>query len=194
VTRLRQQGLILKLFSYRNCDAKQGQALAAKARQAATVSAKPIYIFRELLQYLAEQRIVAPGYTLMQDTIGQALTYEQERLITILFHYLSASDVETLTRLLDDSPGLYEITLLPMGFARSREKPSKRVWKQCSGHTHKLVRLGAVPLVSNTKASEAAYNRFSAVYQRFMPLPPVPPLSGYLVPIPSPSDRQPATL
>ena len=42
VTRLRQQGLILKLFSYRSCDAEQRQALAAKARQAATVSAKPI--------------------------------------------------------------------------------------------------------------------------------------------------------
>ncbi len=39
VTRLRQQGLILNLFSYRSCDAEQRQALAAKARQVATVSA-----------------------------------------------------------------------------------------------------------------------------------------------------------
>ena len=42
VTRLRQQGLILALFNYRLCDVAQRQALAAKARQAATVSAKPI--------------------------------------------------------------------------------------------------------------------------------------------------------
>src|SRR6266487_4233108 len=82
VTRFRQQGLILKLFSYRSCDAEQRQALAVKARQAATVSAKPIYIFRALMHYMAEQRIVAPGYTLMQDTVGQAFTYEQERLTT----------------------------------------------------------------------------------------------------------------
>ena len=125
VTRLRQQGLILKLFSYRSCDAEHRQALAAKARQAATVSAKPIYIFRELLHYLAEQRIVAPGYTLMQDTIGQALTHEQERLTTILSHSLSASDIEKLHRLVDDAPGLYEITQLkrePKDFSASEIK------------------------------------------------------------------------
>ena len=110
VTRLRQQGLILNLFSYHSCDAEQRQALAEKARQAATVSAKPIYIFRELMHYMAEQRIVAPGYTLMQGTVGQALTHEQERLTTILSRYLSPSDVENLNRLLEDSPGLYEIT------------------------------------------------------------------------------------
>jgi uncharacterized protein DUF4158 len=46
VTRLRQQSLILGLFRYRTCDAEQRQALAAKARQAAMVSAKPIYIFQ----------------------------------------------------------------------------------------------------------------------------------------------------
>ena len=44
VTRLRQQGLILGLFRYRICDAEQCEALSAKARQAAIVSAKPIYI------------------------------------------------------------------------------------------------------------------------------------------------------
>jgi hypothetical protein len=46
----------------------------------------------------------------MQDTVGQALTHEQERLTTILSQYLSASDVANLNRLLEDSPGLYEIT------------------------------------------------------------------------------------
>ena len=58
------------------------------------VSAKPMYIFRELMHYLAEHRIVLPGYTLLQDTVGQALTHEQERLTTILSHYLSPADVE----------------------------------------------------------------------------------------------------
>ncbi len=77
------------------------------------------------MHYLAEQRIVAPGYTLMQDTIGQALTHEQERLTTILSHSLSSSDVEKLQRLVDDSPGLYEITQLkrePRDFSASEIK------------------------------------------------------------------------
>jgi TnpA family transposase len=122
VTRLRQQSLILELFRYRTCDAEQRQALAAKARQAAMVSARPIYIFRELMHFLAEQRIVAPGYSFMQDTVGQALTHEQNRLSSILSQYLSTSDVAHLHRLVEDSPGLYEITQLkrePRDFSAS---------------------------------------------------------------------------
>jgi len=125
VTRLRQQGIILGLCNYRSCDAEQRQALAAKARQAAMVSAKPIYVFRELMHYMTEQRVVVPGYTLMQDTVGQALTHEQERLSTIASHYLSPSDVENLHHLLEDSPGLYEITQLkrePRDFSASEIK------------------------------------------------------------------------
>ncbi|HSX79507.1 MAG TPA: DUF4158 domain-containing protein [Candidatus Saccharimonadia bacterium] len=110
VTRLRQQRLILGLFRYRTCDAEQRQALAAQARQAAMVSAKPISIFRALMHCLAAQRIVAPGYSFMHDTVGQALTHEQERLTTIVSQYLSAADVENFNRLVEDVPGLYEMT------------------------------------------------------------------------------------
>jgi len=56
-TRLKQHHLILALCNYRSCDAPARQHLAAKARHAATVSAKPVYIFRELLHYLDRIRI-----------------------------------------------------------------------------------------------------------------------------------------
>ena len=61
---------------------------------------------------LEDQRLVMPGYSSMQDIIGQALTHEQERLATILSRYLSGSDKEHLKQLLEDSPGLYELTQL----------------------------------------------------------------------------------
>jgi TnpA family transposase len=112
VTRLKQQRLILELLNYQACDAEHRQALSEKAHQAAKVSSKPIYVFRELMHYLEDQRLVMPGYTSMQDIIGQALTYEQDRLGTILSQYLSGSDQENLQQLLGDSPGLYEITQL----------------------------------------------------------------------------------
>ena len=66
VTRLRQQGVILDLFPYRTCDVEQRQAWAQKAQQAARISAKPVFVFRELLHYLKEQRIVATGYVTVQ--------------------------------------------------------------------------------------------------------------------------------
>jgi len=51
--RLRQQQGILALCNYRPCD--------TKARHAAMVSGKPVSIVGELLHYLEEHRIVAPG-------------------------------------------------------------------------------------------------------------------------------------
>ena len=122
VTRLKQQGFILDLFNYRTCDTAQRQALSEKASQAAKVSSKPIYVFRELMHYLDDQRVIMPGYSFMQNTIGQALTHEQERLTTILSHYLSGADKERLTQLLEDSSGLYTMTQLkrePKDFSAS---------------------------------------------------------------------------
>ncbi len=112
VTRLRQRQLILDLFNYRTCDAKERQKLAEKARFAARVCSKPIYVFRELMNTLTEQRIVVPGYSSMQTIVGNALTYEQNRLIAIVGDQLDDTDKTALETLLDDSPGLYEITLL----------------------------------------------------------------------------------
>ena len=125
VTRLKQQKLILELFNYQICDAEHRQALSEKACRAAKVSSQPIYVFRDLMHYLEDQRLVMPGYTSMQDLIGQALSQEQERLATILSQYLSSSDKENLNQLLEDSPGLYEITQLkrePKDFSVSEIK------------------------------------------------------------------------
>ena len=111
-TRLKQQQRILALSHYRGCHAEERQQLACRARQAATICAKPIYIFRALMQYLAEQCLVTPGYSLMQDTIGRALTYEQQRLIAFLRTTLDPADSARLTQLLEDTPGLYALTQL----------------------------------------------------------------------------------
>jgi TnpA family transposase len=112
VTRLKQRRLILDLCQYRLCGTRERQQLGRKAQQAARVSSKPIYILRELLQYLAEHRIVLPGYSLLQETVGQALMQEQERLIAVVKTQLNEAERTALNRLLVDVPGLYEITLL----------------------------------------------------------------------------------
>ena len=124
-TRLRQQRLILELFNYRNCNDEEREKLNTKAQQSAVVSGKPIYIFRELKHYLEEHRIVAPPYSFMQDAVGAVITLEQNRLGKIVRDELQPSAVEALNRLLDDSEGLYEITLLkrePKDFSASEIK------------------------------------------------------------------------
>jgi hypothetical protein len=112
VTKLKQQHLLLELFNYQSCDAEKRRQIEKKARKAATFCNKPIYIFREIMNYLSEQRIIVPGYSFMQETVGKTITYEQNRLVTMLQNHLSPSTIKALKRLLEDSSGLYEITLL----------------------------------------------------------------------------------
>jgi len=112
VTRLKQQRIILALCHYRHCDATARQHLATKAQQTARVCAKPVYVFRELWHYLTTQRLVAPGYAVLQEMIGQALTAEQQRLHTVVRTHLQPSDIAAFQRLLEDVPGLYALTQL----------------------------------------------------------------------------------
>jgi TnpA family transposase len=111
-TRLKQQRLILELHRYRLCGKEERQELEYKAQQSAKVYSKPIYVFRELINYLTDQKIVIPGYTLMQDIISQALTAEHNRLTKIVSDRLQASEIAAFDKLLEESPGLYKITQL----------------------------------------------------------------------------------
>ena len=66
VTRLKQQSLILELLQYRVCGEEERRQMRMKAQQLAQISSRPIYVFRELMAYLNRQRLIAPGYTVMQ--------------------------------------------------------------------------------------------------------------------------------
>lgn len=112
VTRLKHQRIILDLCDYRSCGEVERQALISKAQQAIRVCGKPIYIFRELVHYLEEQRLVSPRYSFMQDVVSQTIVHEQKRLKTLVKCHLTEADVVALSHLLEDTPGLYEITQL----------------------------------------------------------------------------------
>ena len=111
-TRLKQQRLILELHRYRLCGKEERQDLEQKAQQSAKVYSKPIYVFRELINYLTDQQIVIPGYSLMQDIVSRTLAAEHNRLTKIIYDRLQTSETEAFEKLLEDSPGLYEITQL----------------------------------------------------------------------------------
>ena len=100
VTRLKQQRVILALCHSRHCDVAARHQLAVKAQQAARVCAKPVYVFRELWHSLTTQRLVAPGYTVLQELIGKALTAEQQRLVTVVRAHLEPADIGAFQRLL----------------------------------------------------------------------------------------------
>lgn len=55
-----------------------------KAQRVAMLSTQPIYILRETLQYLTNQRLIAPGYTYLQDMVSRVVTGERRRITGLL--------------------------------------------------------------------------------------------------------------
>src|SRR5699024_12247607 len=70
--------------------------------------------------------IVVPGYSFIQETESQAITFEQNRLTVIMQSHLKQPDIQTLKALLEDAQGLYEITLLKSEPKDFRLKEIKR--------------------------------------------------------------------
>jgi TnpA family transposase len=111
-TRLEQQQVILKLFDYRPCDAAARAELEQKAQRVAMLSAQPLFILREVLQHLTHRRIVAPGYTYLQDMVGRTVSGERQRITHLLGRALTPEVERQLEALLEADEGMYRISLL----------------------------------------------------------------------------------
>ncbi len=107
-TRLEQQRLILKLFGYRPCDAPAKAELEQKAQRVAQLSTQPIFILREVLHYLTHQRVLAPGYTYLQDLVGRTV----RRITQLLKDALTPPVEQQLEALLVADEGMYRISVL----------------------------------------------------------------------------------
>jgi hypothetical protein len=75
-------------------------------------STQPIYILREVLQYLANRHIVAPGYTFLQDLVGRVVTRERQRITHLLGRAITPEVAKHLQALLESDEGLYQLTIL----------------------------------------------------------------------------------
>lgn len=103
---------IAGIYNYQFCGHREREMIEQTAKHSARISSKPIYIFREIINFSQIHRIILPGYSFLQDTISKALILEEERLQTLLKNKLSSADAIELDNLLSDSTGLYEITNL----------------------------------------------------------------------------------
>jgi hypothetical protein len=111
-TRIAQQQTILQLFNYRLCDRDAKVELESKARRVAMLSIQPVYIFRELIQHLAGERVVAPSYRFLQEMIGRVVTGERTRITKLLTKAITPTIENQLKTLLEAEEGVYGISLL----------------------------------------------------------------------------------
>ena len=77
-TRQMHVSWVLELFGYRQVDDRSRLDLEARALEAARISSRPVYVLRDLVDYLRQQRIVLPGYTYLQDVVRRALAFERD--------------------------------------------------------------------------------------------------------------------
>ena len=111
-TRLEQQATILRLFGYQLCDRTIKSQLESKAERLAMISTRPIYILRELLQHLANQRWVAPGYTFLQDLVSRVVVKERNRLTQHLKAAMTPEVKHQLDKVLQADDNVYRISAL----------------------------------------------------------------------------------
>ena len=107
-----QQRLILQLFHYRTCGQSEKEALAAKARRTAMLSTQPAFILRELLQHMEGERLVAPGYSTLQDIVGQAVIFERRGITGLLDRAITPEITEALDSLLTAGEFIYRISAI----------------------------------------------------------------------------------
>ena len=106
--RLKQQRVILKLMNYQTANGKVRKQLFDRACQLSVISASPVFIFRDLINWTNQKRIVLPGYSIIQRfIIGKALTLERKRLERILAKYLSKEHAAQMDYLINEKIGHY---------------------------------------------------------------------------------------
>lgn len=103
---------ILELFEYRQCDAQTKHELEQKALRIAMLSTQPIYILRETIQHMTNQRIVMPTYTFLQDMIGRVVTREINRITLLLEGALTPAIAKNLSTLLQADEQVYRVSAL----------------------------------------------------------------------------------
>lgn len=102
-TLLKHRRRIAELYNYQFCGGKERENIERIARNAAQISVKPIFIFREILAFLETNKIILPGYSFLQDAVSKALNYESERLQTLLQNELKEIEIKQHGRTFDRS-------------------------------------------------------------------------------------------
>jgi Domain of unknown function (DUF4158) len=86
--------------------------LATKADQVVRISAKRIFVFQALVQYLETHRVVAPGYSFLQDVVSRALGKKRGRLTSLLDGRLDEATRKMLDKLYLERDTGYAVTPL----------------------------------------------------------------------------------
>jgi hypothetical protein len=168
-TRYKQQKVILSLLHFELCDEACRQRLSDTASDAAAISGKPIYVFRQIMQFLTKHKRVFPAYTSLQDVVGKALNNEQRRMTKVIQENLTLDEVNSLNGLLGAESGIHTITQLkrdPRDFTLTEIKQEIRRGSEMKGSYELAQRILPLLKISNESVKYyASLMEYYSVYR-----------------------------
>lgn len=121
--KLFQQKIIADIFGYRMFKAPERKLFAERAAYLAKIHSNPAYIFNELKNYLDNEKIILPVYSLFQDVIGKAISDEIKRCGEYIIKKMNKSLTEKMEDFLSaEDNSLYSLTLIkkePVNFTNT---------------------------------------------------------------------------
>jgi hypothetical protein len=111
-TRKQQLAWILEHFGFQSMSSAIRRDLENRAVRTVRISGRPLYIMRDIVDFLRRERAVLPGYTTLQDIVRRALTIERQRLGRVLEQTISATEEALLDGVLASTEGLHAVTAL----------------------------------------------------------------------------------
>lgn len=146
-TRLLQQKIIMKIYGYQKLGKENKDSLYEQARRIVRINARPIYIFGGLKRFLEANRIIIPGYSILQNMIGKSIHEENERLRTEVNRMLNKGQVKQIDLIIQEKTSfLHSLTLLkrdPKNFSHNQIKEltgQKEIIQRFNLHTLNLAR------------------------------------------------------
>jgi len=126
----KQQSIILKIFSYTSSGKKEEEKLLAVARSIVPIDANPRYLFKEIVRFANENKIIVPAYTNIQLIISTAIVAEEAILFEKLNNLISDEVKLLIDNLLKkEGDTRYSLTLIkspPKSFSYGHATEEKK--------------------------------------------------------------------
>ncbi|MFC1659713.1 DUF4158 domain-containing protein, partial [Pseudomonadota bacterium] len=118
------QSIILKLFSSRFPTKKDREDLFKKAKSVVPIDANPKYIFKEIVRFTSENKIILPAYSTLQKLISKAIIASEQELFANLKNLMDDDLIGNINVLLEkESKHRYQLTLIkapPQSFSKKQ--------------------------------------------------------------------------
>ena len=77
-TILNHRSIILKLFSYRSLSKEDYNNIFKKAKSIVSIDANPKYIFKEIVRFTNDNKLILPAYSTIQEIISKAIVVSEK--------------------------------------------------------------------------------------------------------------------